>query len=69
MRFPPAIIQLRRAQLILMLVVLVPTILMLMLGIVLLAVGSSSVTVFSGVMVLTFCATAVTAITSSYAAG
>jgi len=59
-RFPPAIIQLRRAQLILMLVVLVPTILMLMLGIVLLAVGSSSVTVFSGVMVLTFCATAVT---------
>ncbi len=60
MRFPPAIIQLRRAQLILMLVVLVPTILMLMLGIVLLAVGSSSVTVFSGVMVLTFCATAVT---------
>lgn len=60
MRFPPAIIQLRRAQLILMLVVLVPTILMLMLGIVLLAVGSSSVTVFAGVLVLTFCATAVT---------
>lgn len=60
MRFPPAIIQLRRAQLILMLVVLVPTILMTMLGIVLLAVGSSSVTVFAGVLVLTFCATAVT---------
>ena len=52
--------QLRRAQLILMLVVLVPTILMTMLGIVLLAVGSSSVTVFAGVLVLTFCATAVT---------
>ena len=43
-----------------MLVVLVPTILMTMLGIVLLAVGSSSVTVFAGVLVLTFCATAVT---------
>ena len=51
MRFPPAIMQLRRAQLILMLVVLVPTILMTMLGIVLLAVGSSSVTVFAGVLV------------------
>ena len=33
---------------------------MTMLGIVLLAVGSSSVTVFAGVLVLTFCATAVT---------
>jgi len=60
MRFPPAIVQLRRAQLILMLAVLVPTILMTALGIVLLAVGTSSVTVFAGVLVLAFTTTAVT---------
>ncbi|MBK9033950.1 MAG: two-component sensor histidine kinase [Myxococcales bacterium] len=60
MRFPPAIIQLRRAQLILMLVVLVPTILISALGVVLLAIGSSSVSIFTGVLVLVFCMTAVT---------
>ncbi len=61
MRFPPAIIQLRRAQLILMLAVLVPTVLMTALGIVLLAVGSSSsMSVFLGVLVLAFTTTAVT---------
>ncbi|MEZ4399690.1 MAG: ATP-binding protein [Kofleriaceae bacterium] len=60
MRFPPAIIQLRRAQLILMLAVLVPTILMTALGVILLAVGTSSATVFTGVVVLAFCTTAVT---------
>ena len=60
MRFPPAIIQLRRAQLVLMLVVLVPTILISALGVVLLALGSSSVSIFAGVMVLLFCTTAVT---------
>jgi two-component system phosphate regulon sensor histidine kinase PhoR len=59
-RFPPAIIQLRRAQLILMLAVLVPTILMTALGVILLAVGSSSILIFMGVLVLAFCATAVT---------
>ena len=59
MRFPPAIIQLRRAQLILMLAVLVPQILMTAASIVLLAVGSSSY-IFFGVAVLGFCLTAVT---------
>ncbi len=59
MRLPPAIIQLRRAQLILMLAVLVPQILMTAASIVLLAVGSSSY-IFFGVAVLAFCLTAVT---------
>lgn len=61
MRFPPAIIQLRRAQLILMLAVLVPTVLMIGLGIILLVVGaSSSMSIFLGVLVLAFTTTAVT---------
>ncbi len=61
MRFPPANVQLRRAQLILMLVVLVPTILLVMVGIVALAVGSSSAfNVLIGILVLTFCTTAIT---------
>ncbi len=60
MRFP-ANVQLRRAQLILMLVVLVPTILMVMVGIVTLALGSSSaLNVIIGILVLTFCTTAIT---------
>ncbi len=60
MRFPPAIIQLRRAQLVLMLAVLVPTILMTALGIVMLATGSSTVSIAIGVLVLAFTTTAVT---------
>lgn len=60
MRFPPAIIQLRRAQLILLLAVLVPQILMTATGIILLAVHSQSYRVFFGVAVLAFCMTAVT---------
>ncbi len=61
MRFPPAIIQLRRAQLVLMLAVLVPTVLMTAIGIVMLAVGSSSLfSVVLGVLVLAFTATAAT---------
>jgi len=60
MRFPPATLHLRRAQLVLMLVVLVPTVLMLALGIVMLAVGTSSVNIFLGVLVLAFTTTAVT---------
>ena len=44
MRFPPANMQLRRAQLVLMLAILVPTILMTSIGIVLLAVGSTTTT-------------------------
>ncbi|MGE5181922.1 MAG: sensor histidine kinase [Acidobacteriota bacterium] len=59
MRFPPANIQLRRAQLVLMLAVLIPTIAMTGVGIVLLALGSAS-TLFSGVLVLAFCTSAIT---------
>ena len=61
MRFPPAIVQLRRAQLVLILAVLVPTVLMIAVGIVLLAVGGSEVgRIVAGVLVLTFCSTAIT---------
>jgi two-component system phosphate regulon sensor histidine kinase PhoR len=60
-RFPPANVQLRRAQLVLILAVLVPTLLMTAVGIVLLAVGSSeAATITAGVLVLTFCTTAIT---------
>jgi two-component system phosphate regulon sensor histidine kinase PhoR len=59
-RFPPANVQLRRAQLVLILAVLVPTILMIAVGIVMLAVGSSEATrIVAGVLVLTFCTTAI----------
>ena len=60
MRFPPAIVQLRRAQLILMLAVLVPTILMTALAVILLVAGSSSVTLIIGVCALAFSAAATT---------
>jgi two-component system phosphate regulon sensor histidine kinase PhoR len=59
-RFPPANIQLRRAQLVLMLAVLLPTVAMTAIGIVLLALGSSVTTVLSGVLVLTFCTSGIT---------
>jgi two-component system phosphate regulon sensor histidine kinase PhoR len=60
-RFPPANVQLRRAQLVLILAVLVPTLLMTAVGIVLLAVGSSEAAMITaGVLVLTFCTTAIT---------
>ncbi|MBV8760967.1 MAG: hypothetical protein JO257_26975 [Deltaproteobacteria bacterium] len=61
MRFPPANIQLRRAQLILMLCALVPTILLTVLGIVLLVAGEGSATMLvSGVLVLTLCTSCIT---------
>ena len=60
MRFPPANIQLRRAQLVLMLAVLIPTIAMTGVGIFLLAIGSTRTTLFSGVLVLTFCTSGIT---------
>src|ERR1051325_10894126 len=61
MRFPPANIQLRRAQLVLVLATLVPTILMTGVGVVLLLIGESSLTVvISGVLVLTFCTSVIT---------
>ena len=61
MRFPPANVQLRRAQLVLMLAVLIPTVLMTGVGILLLVLGSGSgTTVVSGVLVLTFCTSGIT---------
>lgn len=58
-RFPPANLQLRRAQLVLALAALVPTILMTGVGIVLLVVGSGT-TLVAGVLVLTFCTSVIT---------
>jgi two-component system, OmpR family, phosphate regulon sensor histidine kinase PhoR len=61
MRFPPASVQLRRAQLVLMLAALLPTVLLTVLGIVLLVIGASSAaTVVIGVLVLAFCTSAIT---------
>lgn len=61
MRFrAPANVLLRRAQLVLMLAVLLPTVLMSALGIVLLAVGSSSVGLVIGGLVLAFCTSSIT---------
>ncbi len=59
-RFPPANIQLRRAQLSLILAVLVPTILMIVAGIILLATTKSSTTLALGVLILAGCATGLT---------
>jgi two-component system phosphate regulon sensor histidine kinase PhoR len=56
-----ATLQLRRAQVILMLAVALPTVLMMVVGIVLLATSSGSVpATVSGVLVLTFCTSGVT---------
>jgi len=52
--------QLRRAQLVLMLAALLPTIAMTSIGIILLAVGRSTTTLISGVLVLTFCTSGIT---------
>ncbi|HLL23867.1 MAG TPA: HAMP domain-containing sensor histidine kinase, partial [Kofleriaceae bacterium] len=60
MRFPPANLQLRRAQLVLMLAVLVPTVLMTGVGILLLAIGSTRTTLISGLLVLTLCTSGIT---------
>jgi two-component system phosphate regulon sensor histidine kinase PhoR len=60
-RFPRATLQLRRAQVVLLLAVLLPTIMMTAVGIVLLATSSGSVpAVVSGVLVLTFCTSGIT---------
>ena len=59
MRFPPANVELRRAQLIFMLVVLIPTILTTLIAIALLVVGGSY-PVVAGVLVLTLCTTGIT---------
>lgn len=60
MRFPPANVQLRRAQLVLMLAVLVPTVFMIVLGIILLVISASSATLTLGILVLAGCATGIT---------
>lgn len=52
--------QLRRAQLVLMLATLLPTVCMLSIGIVLLALDQSTTTLISGVLVLTLCTTVIT---------
>jgi len=56
----PAAVQLRRAQLILVLATLVPTVLMIGLGIVLLATGRGTAAVVIGVLFLAFCTTSLT---------
>ncbi len=60
MRRPPAIIHLRRAQLVLMLAVMVPTVLLIALGIIMLAVGSSATMIAIGALTLAFTATGLT---------
>lgn len=57
---PPAAIQLRRAQLTLILAALIPTVLMIALGIILLAIGRGTESLVVGVLVLAFCTTALT---------
>ena len=58
--FPPANMQLRRAQLVLMLAVLMPTIMLTGVGIVLLVIGASTTTLISGVLVLALCTSGIT---------
>ena len=60
MRFPPANVQLRRAQLVLMLAVLIPTISMIAVGIVLLAIAADAGAIVAGILILTLCTTGVT---------
>lgn len=60
MRFPPANMQLRRAQLVLMLAILLPTIAMTSIGVLLLILRPSTTSVISGVLVLAFCTSTIT---------
>jgi len=60
MHFPPANMQLRRAQLVLMLATLLPTIAMTAVGIVMLVLGRETSSVVAGVLVLTFCTSGIT---------
>jgi two-component system phosphate regulon sensor histidine kinase PhoR len=55
MRFPPANMQLRRAQLVLMLAVLLPTVMMAAIGIILLAMHTTATTLVAGILVLCLC--------------
>ena len=60
MRFPPANLELRRAQLVLMLASLFPTIALTGVGIVILVVSSSATTIVLGVLVLALCTSVLT---------
>jgi two-component system phosphate regulon sensor histidine kinase PhoR len=60
MRFPPATIHLRRAQLTLMLAVLIPTVLMTATGVVLVIMGDDIPTLVAAVLILAFCTTGIT---------
>ena len=62
MRFPPANIQLRRVQLILMLAALVPTIMLTAVGILIIAIGDQALPrLVFGVLILAFCTSGITA--------
>jgi len=52
--------QLRRAQLVLMLAILIPTVAMAAVGIILLVLGSSMPMIVAGILVLTFCTSGIT---------
>ncbi len=60
MRFPPANLQLRRAQLVLMLATLLPTIAMTAVGLLLLILGGTVTTLILGLLVLTLCTSVIT---------
>jgi two-component system, OmpR family, phosphate regulon sensor histidine kinase PhoR len=60
LRFPHANVQLRRAQLVLMLAVLAPTVAMIAVGIVLLALADDASALVAGILILTLCTTGVT---------
>lgn len=60
MRFPPANMQLRRAQLVLMIAVLVPTVMMSAIGIILLAMEPSVTTAVLGILVLALTGSGIT---------
>ncbi len=60
MRFPPANMQLRRAQLVLMLASLIPTVMMAGIGVILLVLGRSTTTLVAGILVLSFCTSGIT---------
>ena len=59
MQFPPANTQLRRAQLVLLLAALIPTIVMVGVGILLLVLGSAT-TIVLGILILALCTSVIT---------
>jgi two-component system phosphate regulon sensor histidine kinase PhoR len=63
MRFPPANLQLRRAQLVLMLATLLPTIALTAVGVMLLVIGQSITTLILAILILTLCTSVITGYT------